>query len=184
MTRLIEKHSERLTNLINDTMSLSRIEQEEGKNTPKERVKLINIIATSVDLCHDEAVKKDIAIEYSCNDYIELYANKQMLEQALVNLIDNAVKYSHSGDTVKINVDCGTDNVTISVIDHGCGIPEEHIPHLFERFYRVDKSRSRKNGGTGLGLAIVKHIAKLHNGTISVKSIPNTETTFTLKLPL
>ncbi len=107
-----------------------------------------------------------------------------MLEQALVNLIDNAVKFSPEHDSVAISALLSDKFVTIRVTDHGCGIPEKHVPHLFERFYRVDKGRSRQEGGTGLGLAIVKHIAHSHDGTVNVESIPDTETTFSLKLPI
>lgn len=183
--KIIEKHSDRLAALINDTMSLSRIEQEtEDQSLQKTIVKLVEIISTATDLCREKAETRKIAFKIDCPDEIKIEVNSQMLEQALVNLIDNAIKFSPENDTVTISAGASAKFVTIRVTDHGCGIPEKHIPHLFERFYRVDKGRSRQNGGTGLGLAIVKHIAQSHEGTVGVESIPGTETTFSIKLPI
>jgi two-component system, OmpR family, phosphate regulon sensor histidine kinase PhoR len=182
---IISKHSDRLTSLINDTMSLSKIEQEtEHKILRKDRIKLKDAILTSVDVCREKAESKSVALEIDCQNRITLNVNAMMIEQALVNLIDNAIKFSPENDTVVISVSSTQKFVTIRVTDHGCGIPEKYLPHLFERFYRVDKGRSRQNGGTGLGLAIVKHIAQSHDGTVSVKSILDKETTFSIKLPV
>jgi len=107
----------------------------------------------------------------------------QLLEQAAVNLIDNATKYSEPGSTVRVTGARAKSEVTISISDRGCGISEEHLPRLFERFYRVDKGRSRKLGGTGLGLAIVKHIAQAHGGNATVESKPGRGSTFSIHLP-
>lgn len=183
--KIIEKHSERLTALINDTMSLSRIEQEaEQQALNKGRSQLKEAITTATDLCREKAETKNVSFKIDCSEKIELNVDGQMLEQALVNLIDNAVKFSPENDLVAVSASSTAKFVTIRVTDHGCGIPQKHIPFLFERFYRVDKGRSRQDGGTGLGLAIVKHIAQSHEGTVSVESIPNTETTFSIKLPI
>jgi two-component system phosphate regulon sensor histidine kinase PhoR len=105
------------------------------------------------------------------------------LEQAVVNLLDNAIKYSEPGSTVRIVAEQSPAEVTIAVVDQGCGIEPEHLPRLFERFYRVDRARSRKLGGTGLGLAIVKHIVQAHRGRITVESAFGAGTTFTIHLP-
>ena len=113
----------------------------------------------------------------------EVLADRQMLEQAVMNLIVNAIRYSGSREPVEIEVAAADRQVQIRVIDHGCGIAAEHLPRLFERFYRVDKARSRKAGGTGLGLAIVKHIMQLHGGSVEVQSTPGLGSTFTLLLP-
>jgi two-component system phosphate regulon sensor histidine kinase PhoR len=104
-------------------------------------------------------------------------------EQAVVNLVDNAVKYSPEGSAVEVALVEAVDEIVISVSDHGPGVPREHLPRLFERFYRVDKARSRDLGGTGLGLAIVKHIAQAHGGRVSVESRVGQGSTFRIHLP-
>jgi len=109
-------------------------------------------------------------------------ADQFKLEQVVVNLLDNAVKYTERGEIV-VSVDIHDQQVSIQVRDTGIGIPKDAIPRIFERFYVVDKSRSRKSGGTGLGLSIVKHIVLLHNGAIRVESTPGEGTTFTVTLP-
>jgi two-component system phosphate regulon sensor histidine kinase PhoR len=106
-----------------------------------------------------------------------------LLEQAIVNLLDNAIKYSDEGSSVHVSAYQNDDSIIISVQDHGIGITKEHLPRLFERFYRADKTRSRKLGGTGLGLAIVKHITQAHGGYATVESIPGKGSTFSLHLP-
>ena len=110
--------------------------------------------------------------------------NAPLLEQAVANLIDNACKHSPVGATIWVEGERGSDEVIIRVRDQGCGIEEHHLPRLFERFYRVDKSRSRKLGGTGLGLAIVKHISQAHHGQINVVSAPDKGSTFWICLPM
>jgi two-component system phosphate regulon sensor histidine kinase PhoR len=121
--------------------------------------------------------------------------NPPLLEQALINLIDNAIKYSDRGRTTWLSAGvepspetardaAAEDTLVIRVRDEGCGIAAEHLPRLFERFYRVDRARSRQLGGTGLGLSIVKHIVQAHGGTIGVESEPDAGTTFTMRLPL
>jgi two-component system phosphate regulon sensor histidine kinase PhoR len=109
--------------------------------------------------------------------------NPPLLEQAVVNLVDNAVKYSPAGSSVEVALAEATDEIVISVSDHGPGVPREHLPRLFERFYRVDRARSRDLGGTGLGLAIVKHIAQAHGGRVSVDSRVGQGSTFRIHLP-
>jgi two-component system phosphate regulon sensor histidine kinase PhoR len=109
--------------------------------------------------------------------------NARLLEQALVNLLDNAVKFSPPGRLITITGAPEGGSWRLSVSDQGCGIAAEHLPRLFERFYRVDKARSRRSGGTGLGLAIVKHIVKAHGGSVAVTSQPGVGSTFSLTLP-
>lgn len=108
--------------------------------------------------------------------------NGPLLEQALVNLIDNAVKYSGPGSSVQVEAVKEAGQVMVKVTDQGVGIPQEHLPRLFETSYRVDDSRSRQGGGTGLGLAIVKHIAQAHGGKVGVESTPGQGSTFTICL--
>jgi two-component system phosphate regulon sensor histidine kinase PhoR len=109
--------------------------------------------------------------------------NTPLLEQAVVNLVDNAVKYSPEGSAVEVGLAETPEEIVIFVTDHGPGVPREHLPRLFERFYRVDKARSRDLGGTGLGLAIVKHIAQAHGGRVSVESRVGQGSTFRIHLP-
>ena len=111
-------------------------------------------------------------IELTCPAELTAAMNASLMEQAVVNLVENAIAYSPPGQTVEVSgLDCERE-IEIRVRDHGCGISREHLPRIFERFYRVDKSRSRESGGTGLGLAIVKHIVQLHGGRTVVESVP------------
>ena len=109
--------------------------------------------------------------------------NPPLLEQAIINLVDNAIKYSDAGGVVRLSAEGAGDEWVIRVADQGAGIEAEHLPRLFERFYRVDKARSRKLGGTGLGLSIVKHIVAAHGGRIDVESTPGVGSIFTIRLP-
>ena len=112
----------------------------------------------------------------------EIEADPSLLEQLIINLIDNAIKYTDEGKVV-LEISHNDNFVKLTVKDTGIGIPAEHINRIFERFYVVDKSRSKRHGGTGLGLSIVKHIVLLHNGKIDVKSTPGKGSTFTVYLP-
>jgi two-component system phosphate regulon sensor histidine kinase PhoR len=118
-----------------------------------------------------------------CDAELEARINAPLLEQALLNLLDNAIKYSEPDSAIEVRVLRGDSDIAVSVKDNGCGIPAEHLSRIFERFYVVDKSRSRKLGGTGLGLAIVKHIAQVHGGYVTVESTPGRGSTFTIHLP-
>jgi two-component system phosphate regulon sensor histidine kinase PhoR len=139
--------------------------------------------------CLPRAEDRNIRLDVTCDESIEAEVNAPLLEQALINLVDNAIKYSDPGRTVWIGVSVDAratadeSTVQITVRDEGCGIEAEHLPRLFERFYRVDKARSRKLGGTGLGLSIVKHIVQAHGGTVAVESEPGVGSTFTIRLP-
>ena len=125
-------------------------------------------------------------LESECDDELVADVNAALIEQAVINLVDNAIKSSEPGRAVRIAAAADVavpGGVTIAVRDQGCGIAAEHLPRLFERFYRVDKARSRKAGGTGLGLSIVKHIVQAHGGTVAVESEPGVGSTFTIRLP-
>jgi two-component system phosphate regulon sensor histidine kinase PhoR len=130
-----------------------------------------------------KAEVKDITIELDCDDSLEVKINTNLLEQAILNLVDNAIKYSEPAGKVQIRAYRTNATIVISVRDYGCGISKTHQNRIFERFYVVDKSRSRKLGGTGLGLAIVKHIAEVHSGKVSIESSPGVGSTFFLHLP-
>jgi len=181
---IIAKHAQRLNAIIDDLLSLSRLEEgTERRAILFEEVALRGVLEAAVELAGLRAEQKRIKVELSCDDSIWARINAPLLEQAIVNLVDNAVKYSDEGTIVSIEVLQKDNEVAICVRDRGCGIPKEHLARIFERFYVVDKSRSRKLGGTGLGLAIVKHIILVHGGHIGVESLPGQGTAFTLHLP-
>jgi two-component system phosphate regulon sensor histidine kinase PhoR len=131
-----------------------------------------------------KARSKNIDLIIKSPNNLKAKLNPQLIEQAIGNLIDNAVKYSEPNTKINITALIEAHCLLIEVKDEGWGIEKEHIPRLFERFYRVDKSRSRDVGGTGLGLAIVKHIVNAHGGTIKVESKLNHGSTFSIRLPL
>ena len=163
---IIDKESERLTNLINDILILSNIE-----NIHKMESEYFNpgdVIENVLDMVKSQAYKKSIIIKYNDCFNSEILGSKDKFHQLAVNLIENAIKYSNENGIVKIDLTLEEQYFVFKVKDNGIGIPKNDIPRIFERFYRVDKSRSTR--GTGLGLAIVKHIVKLFNGEISVKS--------------
>ena len=187
---IIARQADRLASIIEDLLSLSRIEQSEGTgNLPRESALIADLLSAVTVDCLPRAGDRSIQLDVSCDPHIEAEINAPLLEQALINLVDNAIKYSDSGRTVWITVGVETEAtgrgpaVVITVRDEGCGIEAEHLPRLFERFYRVDKARSRKVGGTGLGLSIVKHIVQAHGGTVAVESEPGVGSTFTIRLP-
>ena len=124
-----------------------------------------------------------IKIQLEYKKSIVVNADSLLLEQALVNLINNAIKYSKENSNILVSANDLDNEIILKVKDEGIGIPESHLTRIFERFYRVDKARSRKQGGTGLGLAIVKHIVHSHNGEVAVKSTPGEGSTFSIKLP-
>lgn len=181
---IIARQADRLNSIIDDLLTLSRIEQQaETAGIALEEAPLKPVLAEAVELCHHRAGQKDIALNLTCDETLRARVNPSLLEQAVVNLIDNAVKYSEPGGAVEIRAGESQGEICIEVEDTGCGISREHLPRLFERFFRVDKARSRKLGGTGLGLAIVKHIVQAHRGSVSVVSVPGQGSTFTLRLP-
>jgi two-component system phosphate regulon sensor histidine kinase PhoR len=181
---IIEKHANRLVALIEDLMHLSVIEQEDkSKRIKLKRGNIRSVIKTAIQVCQAKAESKKIKVNLICHENISTKIDTQLLEQAVVNLLDNAIKYSEEGGLVQIEAISTESEVCISFKDYGIGIPKEHLPRLFERFYRVDKARSRKLGGTGLGLAIVKHIIQTHGGYVTVESNPGEGSNFVIHLP-
>ena len=136
------------------------------------RGSLRSVLEAAVADCGAKAEEKKMQVQLACPAELTASVNASLLEQAVVNLIENAIAYSPPGQTVEVSGLAGEREIEIRVRDHGCGISREHLPRIFERFYRVDKSRSRDSGGTGLGLAIVKHIVQIHGGRTAVESIP------------
>jgi two-component system phosphate regulon sensor histidine kinase PhoR len=181
---IVSKNADRLNAIIEDLLSLSRLEQSsENKSITFEDHQLKPVIESVVENYHFKAKEKDIVIKVQCEEGLSAKINVPLIEQAVGNLVDNAIKYSEGQKTIYIYVLKDKGELIISVEDQGFGISSEHIPRLFERFYRVDKSRSRDEGGTGLGLAIVKHIAQVHNGTVSVESSPGKGSNFIIRIP-
>lgn len=182
---VIVRQADRLNAIINDLLNLSRIEQEQERATiDLQPTTIRSVIEAALQDCSVEIKQKEIEAIIHCSDELQVTLNPPLLEQALVNLLNNAIKYSSASGKVIIETTTGNNQLYLKVRDFGCGIPEEHLPRLFERFYRVDTARSRAMGGTGLGLAIVKHIAQAHNGRVVVNSIVDEGTTFTIILPL
>ena len=181
---IIARQADRLESIIEDLLALSRIEQSEGSgDLPRETVRIADLLASVVGDCRPRADDRSIRVDVECDAGLVADVNAPLLEQALINLVDNAVKYSGPGSGVRVTASAADDGVRIAIRDEGCGIEAEHLPRLFERFYRVDKARSRQLGGTGLGLSIVKHIVQAHGGTVTVASEPGVGSTFTVLLP-
>lgn len=182
--KIINRQARRLNSIVDDLLSLSRIEREYYREKlDMETARIKDIFSFVIMECRPRAEKRNIRIEICCPATLQIICNRELLEQALLNLTDNAIKYSSEASTVTLSAEKLDNTIHIRVTDEGEGITEEHLPRLFERFYRVDKARSRKVGGTGLGLAIVKHIAQAHEGNASVSSTPGKGSTFSLNLP-
>jgi two-component system phosphate regulon sensor histidine kinase PhoR len=182
--RIIAKQADRLHAIIEDLLALSKIEQaEESEDLALETTPLKPVLENAVGSCQASARDRQIEVKLECDAAVTAQLNPLLLEQAVVNLLDNAIKYSEPGREVRLTGAKGDAEVTISVADGGCGIADEHVSRIFERFYRVDRARSRKLGGTGLGLAIVKHIVQAHRGRVTVESTLGVGSTFTIHLP-
>ena len=184
--RIIERHADRLTALVSDVLSISALESDpsaQGMRFTFKRENLSDILATAKELCRSKAEAAGVSLELDCSPALVVSADASLLEQAVMNLIDNAVKYSPQGESVRISAASIGERVEIRVTDHGCGIDKKEHERIFERFYRVDKARSRKLGGTGLGLSIVKHIVLAHKGTVHVESEPGKGASFVIDLP-
>jgi two-component system phosphate regulon sensor histidine kinase PhoR len=179
---IVSDQAQRLNAIIEDLLQLSRLEQHrEGVDEAPFRIE--ELIANVKQSLQQKADEKQIVLadEYVGNP--RTVANFNLLEQALSNLVDNAIKYCPPGSRVDILVRRSAQKLAITVADDGPGIPIESQSRVFERFYRVDRARSRAQGGTGLGLAIVKHIAQAHDGTVSVESDPGHGSAFTIEIP-
>ncbi|TCW62368.1 ATP-binding protein [Treponema sp. J25] len=180
---IIARHTIRMEHIIEDLLSLARIEQQEGRILETEDTNLKMMLEEIVELFEPLAKEKNIEVTLFCPPDITLKLNPSLFEQALANLLDNALKYSPSDTRTTIEVRDLPAEIQILFRDEGNGIPARDLDRIFERFYRVDKSRSREAGGTGLGLSIVKHVVQLHGGTVSVHSVEGVGSTFTIHIP-
>lgn len=193
--KIIHDESDRLNRLVNDILELSKIE---SRRAPLlfSPVELGPFIGKTVELLAKEAERKNIRIETEVGDELYVEADEDRLRQIVVNVLSNAINYTPEGGRVRIQVEPVAsgdgqiaeeddyDAIRIRISDNGIGIPKKDLPRIFERFYRVDKARSRSSGGTGLGLSIVKHLVELHRGSIAVESTVGVGTTFTIELPV
>jgi two-component system phosphate regulon sensor histidine kinase PhoR len=180
---IISKHADRLETLVDDLLTISSLESKElAMDLEKENVG--NILQSVVGLSRPQIERFHHRLEVDIPDDLPpVKADRRRIEQVFLNLLDNAVKFTPQGGKIAVSARAEDGFVRIDVRDNGIGIESEHIPRLFERFYRVDKARSRELGGTGLGLAIVKHIILAHNGKIAVASKMQEGSTFSVFLP-
>ena len=180
---IIGKNAQTMENLTGDLLTLVSLEDESGPRPAMEETAMESLINEAVEMVDISTRRKNISVDISCPPGLSAKLYGSFIVQALVNLLDNAVKYSDPGSHVTVNASKEGEQLVIEVKDKGIGIPVEHLDRIFERFYRVDRARSREAGGTGLGLAIVRHIALLHNGTSEVESHAGEGSTFRLRLP-
>ena len=189
---VIARQADRLQNIVEDLLALARIEQDTEHSRIRREVRSITkLLASAAENCATRATHRGSRIVIDCADDLEAAVNETLLEQAVINLLDNAIKYSPPGATVYASGSSGgagspggRGEVVIAVRDEGPGIAAEHLPRVFERFYRTDKARGRDLGGTGLGLAIVKHIAIAHGGRVTVSSALGEGSTFRIHIPV
>lgn len=180
---IVLHQSEQLEEIIDDLLALSRIEREaKDSQIDFELLPLRTVLEEAIEYCRPKASENNITMRLDCPEDLVIDLNPTLLEQAVVNLLHNSVTYSEAGQEVLVTAAmieaAGKKKVQISIKDSGIGIAEEHLPRLFERFYRSDRARSRKEGGTGLGLAIVKHIVQAHGGQVEVESTVGEGSTF------
>lgn len=177
------RESQRLASLVQELMQLSRVQSGTSLDAAKE-LELAAVISDAVDRNQLLADKRNIRVVAACEEGIRVLGDHEMLTTAVRNLIENATVYSEPGTQVGVGVKRVGDIAEISVTDSGIGIPESEQERIFERFYRVDPSRSRETGGSGLGLAIVKHVAANHRGEVKLFSQAGIGSTFTIRIPI
>jgi len=180
---IIKKNAGSMDNLTKDLLTLVSLENGDDTRPPLEEVVLDSVINEAIETVAVAAKAKDIAINVSCPPNLNVQLYSSLFIQALINLLDNSIKYSGNGSSIQIRALQEKEQIVIEIEDNGIGIPSEHLQRIFERFYRVDRSRSREAGGTGLGLSIVRHIALLHGGTVEAESHAGEGSVFRLKLP-
>jgi two-component system phosphate regulon sensor histidine kinase PhoR len=182
--QVIKRQTDRLTKLVEDLLTLSQIESKEFQ-LRIEKITLFEFVEDVFDFIKETADKKKISITSHVDpSSLTVRADRGHLEQIFINFLDNAIKYTHEGGKIKVSViEKDQKEIEFSIKDDGIGIPNDDLPRIFERFYRVDKGRSQELGGTGLGLSIVKHIVQAHGGRVWVESQPDKGSTFYFTLP-
>lgn len=182
-TKYLEKvvsEVDRLSLITNDLLILSAAESNPVR---KHACNIAEVFSGVVESLRPRATDKSLTIEYHGPAEAVIEANAAQMTQVAINLVENAINYAAEG-AIEVDLETGTDSIAVRVADHGIGIASEHLPRIFERFYRVDKGRSRSSGGTGLGLSIVKHIVEAHGGRVTVESSLHKGATFTVTLPV
>ncbi|HMF58019.1 MAG TPA: ATP-binding protein [Pyrinomonadaceae bacterium] len=180
---IISRNALRMHALIDDILELSSIESGAIKVEPS-RVKLLPLVSDITISLAARAAERNVHLKNEIEPGAEVYADRQRLEQMLTNLIDNAIKFNREGGTVRVMHERGSERDLISIADTGEGVSQENLARVFERFYQVDRARSRERGGTGLGLSIVKHLARAHGGDVAAQSELGKGSTFTIELPV
>jgi len=184
LLEIIRRHADRMFAILEDLLTLARLDQQEGPAALQlEPGSAAALLSGAAEACQMRAESRQTTIHLEAAADLRLPMNRPMIEQALVNLIENAIKYSPPGQEVKVQAHRRGDEVVISVIDRGEGIEPHHLARIFERFYRVDKGRSRQVGSTGLALSIARHISQAHGGRVEVESQPGKGSTFQMILP-
>jgi two-component system phosphate regulon sensor histidine kinase PhoR len=178
--QLMHEQAGRMSRLIDDLLMLSRLESQEHLLV-EEPVDVPQLLAAAADEARALSSNRH-RIEISAGAAV-VRGNRDELRSAVGNLLSNAIRYTPAGGQIRVLAESGADGLRIAVSDTGIGVAPEHVPRLTERFYRVDKSRSRETGGTGLGLAIVKHVVLRHQGRLDVQSVPGEGSTFSILLP-
>lgn len=178
---MISVEADRMINLINDILKLSELEEVKIAH-PVSNSDVLLLARETAERLMPAAHEAQVTL-HVCGDEAQLPIEQERLRLLFINLIENAIKYNKPRGSVHVTVKHSGDMVSICVADTGIGIPEEHQSRIFERFYRVDKSRSKKTGGTGLGLAIVKHVTALYGGKLNLRSHPGVGTTIVVEFP-
>jgi two-component system phosphate regulon sensor histidine kinase PhoR len=181
-TERILKQSNRMINIIEDLLSLTRIESAESQKA-LQLTELHPLLDRVIQLCDEQAAMRDLQLVLECDESLKAELHPPLFEQAVHNLVYNAIKYTTPATQITLKAYATSTGIRVDVVDQGPGIPLADQDRIFERFYRVDKARSRAIGGTGLGLSIVKHIVLLHQGTAGVESFPRKGCTFWIQLP-
>jgi signal transduction histidine kinase len=174
---------ERLRNIVESLFALSRLDAGEAMHEP-ELFDMGELVTSTADQMSLLALDKRISITCHAPESLMVHGDRARLKQVVVNLLDNAIKYTPEGGEIHARTFARGDKAVLEVVDNGIGIPKEALPHVFERFYRVDKARSRQLGGAGLGLSIVEAICSGHSGRVRVASTPGEGSCFTVELPL
>ena len=181
--KVINSEADRMTRLVKDLLQLSRLDNKQMKWNMKE-ISIVNLVKYTVNKMQIEAKNKGHTLVcHVIGDIPDIIGDKDRLEQVIVNIISNAIKYTQEDGNISVYIGKNYSEVYVKVTDNGVGIPEEDLPRIFERFYRVDKARSREMGGTGLGLSIAREIVEAHGGNISINSEYGKGTEVLIKIP-